>query len=66
MNNREIAETFLKMASDGDVKDAYSRFVATHFIHHNQNFNRDQNSLIRAMIKAYQKNHNKSIDIKYT
>jgi predicted SnoaL-like aldol condensation-catalyzing enzyme len=66
MNNIEIAKTFLKMASSGDVEAAYRLFVASHFIHHNQYFKSDRNSLMIAMSEAHQKNPNKSIDIKYT
>ncbi len=39
MSKKEMAVAFLKMAGSGDVRSAYEKFIATNFIHHNQNEN---------------------------
>jgi predicted SnoaL-like aldol condensation-catalyzing enzyme len=64
MTKKEIAISFLKMAGSGDVKAAYNKFVAQNFIHHNQYFKGDRQSLMTAMEEAYKTSPNKSIDIK--
>ena len=64
MNNKERATQFLKMAGLGDVKSAYSKFIAPNFIHHNQYFKGDRQSLLDAMEQAHQEDPNKSIKIK--
>ena len=64
MSRRESAETFLKMASAGKVDDAYARFIAPGFIHHNQYFKGDRDSLRRAMAEAHATSPNKLIDVK--
>lgn len=66
MNKKEIATQFLKMAGSGDVRSAYERFIAKNFIHHNQYFKGDRQSLMTAMEEAHKSSPNKSIDIKFT
>lgn len=65
MSPKESAISFLKMASDGNVRSAYEKFIAPEFIHHNQYFKGDRESLMLAMEEAAQKSPNKSIEIKY-
>jgi predicted SnoaL-like aldol condensation-catalyzing enzyme len=65
MSNKEIAKSFLKMAASGDVQNAYDRFVAPNFIHHNQYFKGDRQTLVDAMKEASQKSPNKSFEIKH-
>jgi predicted SnoaL-like aldol condensation-catalyzing enzyme len=65
MSNKQSATLFLKMASSGDVRVAYDRFVAPRFIHHNQYFKGDRESLMIAMEEASKTHPNKSIDIKH-
>ena len=64
MNRKEAAVTFLQMAGTGKVVDAYARFIAADFIHHNQYFKGDRESLESAMAGAHEKSPNKSIDVK--
>lgn len=64
MTNKERASTFLKMAGSGDVRAAYDQFVSPKFIHHNQYFKGDRQSLLRAMEEAHKQSPNKSIEIK--
>ncbi|MEZ4740879.1 MAG: nuclear transport factor 2 family protein [Bdellovibrionota bacterium] len=64
MQKKEIAESFLKMAGSGNIKVAYDRFIASNFIHHNQYFKGDRQSLMEAMEEAHRISPNKSIEIK--
>lgn len=64
MSRKESAAAFLKMAGTGKVEDAYARFIAADFIHHNQYFKGDRASLKLAMAEAHAKSPNKLIDIK--
>lgn len=65
MSKKEIAISFLKMAGSGDVKTAYEKFIAPDFIHHNQYFKGDRQSLMAAMEEASKVSPNKSIEIKH-
>lgn len=64
MTNAEIAKEFLKMASAGEVRRAYEKYIAANFIHHNQYFKGDRQSLMLAMEDAHKANPNKSLEIK--
>lgn len=66
MTNKERAEAFLKMAGMGEVRAAYEKFIDPNFIHHNQYFKGDRESLMLAMEAAHKDSPNKSIDIKNT
>ena len=64
MSRKESAAAFLKMAGTGKVEDAYARFIAPDFIHHNPYFKGDRASLKLAMAEAHAKSPNKLIDVK--
>jgi predicted SnoaL-like aldol condensation-catalyzing enzyme len=64
MSNKEKAISFLKMAGTGEVRAAYEKFVGANFIHHNQYFKGDRESLMTAMEEAHQVSPNKAIEIK--
>ena len=64
MNKKEAASTFLTLASGGKVDDAYARFIAPDFIHHNPYFEGDRESLKAGMAQAHATSPNKSIDVK--
>ena len=58
------AKTFLKLASEGNVREAFSRFIAEDFVHHNQYFKGDRESLLTAMEEAHRDIPNISFEIK--
>lgn len=64
MGNKQRAKSFLQLAAAGDVRKAYDTFVAPSFIHHNQHFKGDRQSLLAAMEEAHQRSPNRSIDIR--
>jgi hypothetical protein len=51
-NHQDTAKAFLKIAGTGNVQEAYDRYVAPSFIHHNQYFKGDRQSLLTAMQEA--------------
>lgn len=63
--HKEAAESFLKMAGTGRVEEAYDKHVAPAFIHHNQYFKGDRQSLLTAMQEASKTTPNKSIEVKH-
>jgi predicted SnoaL-like aldol condensation-catalyzing enzyme len=64
MTRKDAAVKFLTMASSGDVDDAYARFIAPRFIHHNQYFKGDRESLRSAMAEAHKTSPNMLFDVK--
>ena len=52
------------MAGSGKVEEAYDRYVAPSFIHHNQHFKGDRQSLLTAMQEASKAAPDKSVDVK--
>ncbi len=66
MKPNKIAESFLHLASCGKVKEAFDRFVAANFIHHNQYFKGSREALQNAMTEAHQSSPNKSLEVKYS
>src|SRR4051812_47191714 len=66
MTNKESATSFLQMAGSGNVRAAYDKFVAPNFIHHNQYFKGDRQSLLVAMEEASKTHANNAIDVKHT
>ena len=52
------------MAGTGKVQEAYDQYVAPSFIHHNQSFKGDRQSLLTAMQDASKATPNKSVEVK--
>jgi predicted SnoaL-like aldol condensation-catalyzing enzyme len=46
---KDIAVSFLRQASSGQVREAYDRYVHPDFIHHNPYFRGDRQSLLAGM-----------------
>lgn len=65
MTHKEMAVLFLKLAGSGKVQEAYDKFIAPDFIHHNQYFKGDRESLKTAMEDAHKMSPNKSIETKH-
>jgi predicted SnoaL-like aldol condensation-catalyzing enzyme len=49
MNKKDIATTFLKLASSGKVREAYEKYVHQDFIHHNAYYKGDRETLLVGM-----------------
>lgn len=62
----EIAKTFLTLCAAGQVREAYDRYVADDFRHHNAYFPGDRESLLRGMEQSAQAEPNKLFTVKQT
>ena len=62
--NKEAAINFLKLASSGKVRDAYSKYVGEGFKHHNPYFEGSADALAAGMEENAQQNPNKSFEVK--
>ena len=64
--NKDAAVSFLKMASSGNVREAYSKFVGPGFRHHNPFFEGSAESLMNGMDENARQNPNKVLEVKHT
>ena len=60
---KHTARQFLNLTTSGLVDEAYERFVAPNFIHHNQYFKGDRESLRLAMKGSAESMPNKKITV---
>jgi len=63
-SHKDAAIEFLRLCATGKVREAYERFVALGFRHHNVHFPGDRESLIRGMEEASHKFPATKIDVK--
>ena len=63
-NNKDIAVLFLKLASSGNVREAYSKFVGPGFRHHNPFFEGSAESLMAGMEENARQNPDKTLEVK--
>lgn len=63
-SNKNAAVTFLKLASDSEVREAYSRFISTGFKHHNPFFEGSAATLSAAMAENARQNPHKVFEVK--
>ena len=64
--NAGIAGRFLSMCASGEVREAYARYVADDFRHHNAYFPADRESLLLGMEQSARVEPNKSFTVKQT
>ncbi len=62
--NKDVAVSFLEMASTGKVDEAYSKFVGEGFKHHNPYFEGSAEALHAAMKENAIQNPRKAVDVK--
>src|SRR5512147_2696727 len=63
-SNKDAAISFLQMSSSGKVREAYAKYVAVGFRHHNPFFEGSPEALMIAMEENARQNPNKSLDVK--
>jgi predicted SnoaL-like aldol condensation-catalyzing enzyme len=49
MNKKDIATSFLQLASSGEVREAFLKYIHLQFRHHNAYFKGDRESFLKAM-----------------
>lgn len=62
--NKEIAVSFLNLASSGSVNDAYAKYVAADFRHHNPFFEGSAQALMNGMQESASQHPNTVLDVK--
>jgi predicted SnoaL-like aldol condensation-catalyzing enzyme len=62
MNNKEMAISFLRLTSSGNVREAYETYVHPDFRHHNPYFPGDRASILAGMEECASKFPNKEFD----
>jgi predicted SnoaL-like aldol condensation-catalyzing enzyme len=63
-SNKDAAVSFLKLAVSGKVREAYSKFVAAGFRHHNPFFEGSAESLLAGMEENARQNPSKVLEVK--
>jgi len=63
ISRKEVAQSFLRLAASGKVREAYQKHVAPGFRHHNPYFRGDAESLMKGMEENAAKNPNKVLQI---
>jgi predicted SnoaL-like aldol condensation-catalyzing enzyme len=62
MTKKQSAESFLKLASAGRVREAYEEYVHPNFIHHNAYYKGDRQTLLNGMAENAQQFPNKKYE----
>ncbi|MFG6115669.1 nuclear transport factor 2 family protein [Halobacillus sp. MO56] len=62
--NKEKAVSFLQLVASGKAREAFNRYAAPDFIHHNPFFRGDAESLMVAMEEDAAKNPDKAFEVK--
>jgi predicted SnoaL-like aldol condensation-catalyzing enzyme len=63
-SNKNIAVSFLKLASGGKVREAFSKFIGNGFRHHNPFYEGSAESLMAGMEENARQNPNKTFEVK--
>jgi predicted SnoaL-like aldol condensation-catalyzing enzyme len=63
MTNKERAISFLRLASSGNVREAYETYVHLDFCHHNPYYSGDRASLLTGMEEGAIKFPNKEFEV---
>jgi len=63
-SNKNIAVSFLKLASGGKVREAFSKLIGNGFRHHNPFYEGSAESLMAGMEENVRQNPNKVLEVK--
>ena len=63
-SNKDIAVSFLTLASSGEVREAYSRFIGNGFKHHNPFYEGSTDALSAGMEENARQNPDKMFEVK--
>jgi predicted SnoaL-like aldol condensation-catalyzing enzyme len=64
-DRKQIAISFLKLASSGKLDEAYGNHISSNFRHHNPYFRGDAESLKAGMAEAQKKFPNTTLDVQH-
>lgn len=63
-SNREIALSFFDLVVTGKVREWYNKYTGQDYMHHNQYFKADKETLIQAIEEDARANPDKKIEVK--
>lgn len=63
-SHKEIAVDFLKLVTEGKIREAYEAYVTPNFFHHNPHFKGDRESFAQAMEENHSLFPNKTYEVK--
>jgi predicted SnoaL-like aldol condensation-catalyzing enzyme len=63
---KEAALDFMHLVVKGNIQDAYRKYIADDFLHHNAHFKGDRQSLMKAMEENHVQNPNKILSVKHS
>lgn len=63
-SNKEIAQAFLQLVAEGQVKEAYELYIGEDFVHHNAYFVAGREALMRGMEESAKMTPNKQFTVK--
>ena len=66
IDQKELATSFLKLASSGKVSEAFEKYISKDFRHHNPYFPGDATSLSAGMMEAHRKFPNTKLEVQHT
>ena len=66
MTNKEIAKDFILLVANGKIEEGFSKHVSENFVHHNQYFPGDRQSIIDAMKQDHEENPNLNFTVHKT
>ena len=64
LSNKQVVESFLTLVASGKVQEWFDLYIDKDFIHHNQYFPGDRQSLLDAMQQAHEEHPNRAFTIK--
>ena len=62
---KKAAVDFLSLVAAGKIQEAYRKYIADDFLHHNGHFKGDRQSLMKAMEENHVQNPNKILTVKH-
>jgi len=63
-SNKEIAQDFLQLVAEGQVKEAYELYIGEGFVHHNAYFAAGREALMRGMEESAKMTPKKQFTVK--
>lgn len=63
--HKDIAVNFMRLLSEGKIREAFDKYVAPNFIHHNPRFKGDAEGLKKAMLESHKAVPNKIYEVKH-
>ncbi len=65
-SHKDTAVDFLNLVTQGKIRQAYDKYAAVNFFHHNPHFKGDAESLAKAMEEHHKLFPNKIYEVKHT